>query len=184
MSDIITINDSASILNPENNSELKAVVRFIGSIEGQIGTFYGLDVNTSTSGNLIFVKRKEIIKFEPLNKLRVTVGDIVNIPKFDCHGIIRYIGNAKFKPDTIWYGIQLETPNGKNNGSVKGIKYFTCEDKYGIFVKAEFIQTIEKKKHKHKHSKKKKHGKLIKKAGELSRTSINNSNISDKSLNN
>ena len=34
-----------------------------------------------------------------------------------------------------WIGVVLDDAKGKNNGSVQGKKYFTCEDNHGIFVR-------------------------------------------------
>eukprot|EP00483_Globobulimina_turgida_P003601 UN03607 len=180
---VVTINDVVWVKNPSfANRESKAIVRFIGCIERQIGTFYGVPLNeknqninlnqfqnmnenVATSNGLYFVKRKDIQTFEACNNsLRVTVGDIVNVINKNCHGIIRYIGTTEFKPDVIWYGIQLERPLGKNNGTVQGIKYFICEKKYGIFVRA---QSIEKLKNKKNAAPKQKN--ISKPAGELSR---------------
>lgn len=49
-------------------------------------------------------------------------------------GKIAFFGETKFAPGT-WVGIILDTENGKNNGTIEGVKYFSCPDKYGIFMK-------------------------------------------------
>ena len=36
-----------------------------------------------------------------------------------------------------WVGVELDTPTGKNDGSVQGIQYFTCKHKHGIFVRVD-----------------------------------------------
>ena len=33
-----------------------------------------------------------------------------------------------------WYGLELERPVGKNDGTVDGKKYFTCKPKHGVFA--------------------------------------------------
>lgn len=48
-------------------------------------------------------------------------------------GIVRFIGMTKFSSG-IWYGIELNRPVGKNDGSVQGVRYFKCPDQCGIFV--------------------------------------------------
>lgn len=32
-------------------------------------------------------------------------------------------------------GVELDTPTGKNDGTVQDIQYFSCKPKHGIFVK-------------------------------------------------
>ena len=34
-----------------------------------------------------------------------------------------------------WIGVALDDAKGKNNGTVQGKSYFTCEDNHGIFVR-------------------------------------------------
>ena len=34
-----------------------------------------------------------------------------------------------------WIGVTLDEAKGKNNGTVQGRSYFTCEDNHGIFVR-------------------------------------------------
>ncbi|XP_025201835.1 CAP-Gly domain-containing linker protein 1-like isoform X2 [Melanaphis sacchari] len=48
-------------------------------------------------------------------------------------GVLRYRGVTQFAPGE-WCGIELDDPLGKNNGTVEGIKYFECEDKFGLFT--------------------------------------------------
>ncbi|XP_060835752.1 CAP-Gly domain-containing linker protein 1-like isoform X2 [Rhopalosiphum padi] len=48
-------------------------------------------------------------------------------------GVLRYRGATQFAPGE-WCGIELDDPLGKNNGTVEGIKYFECEDKFGLFT--------------------------------------------------
>ena len=48
-------------------------------------------------------------------------------------GILKYIGTTHFA-DGEWCGILLDEPCGKNDGSVRGVRYFRCRNKHGIFV--------------------------------------------------
>jgi len=54
-------------------------------------------------------------------------------------GTIKYVGKVGFQPGW-WVGIQYDEPTGKNDGSVKGKRYFTCPEKYGGFVKPEAVE--------------------------------------------
>lgn len=53
-------------------------------------------------------------------------------------GIIRYVGGMSAKPGT-WIGVELEHPDGDNDGTVNGHPYFTCGDRHGIFVPPEKV---------------------------------------------
>ena len=37
-------------------------------------------------------------------------------------------------------GVKLDEPLGNSNGTVKGVKYFQAEDKYGSFVRPNVIE--------------------------------------------
>lgn len=39
-----------------------------------------------------------------------------------------------------WYGIELDKAAGKNDGSVNGVKYFSCKMKHGVFAPMSRIQ--------------------------------------------
>uniref|UniRef100_A0A0K0FZ64 Restin homolog (inferred by orthology to a D. melanogaster protein) n=1 Tax=Strongyloides venezuelensis TaxID=75913 RepID=A0A0K0FZ64_STRVS len=50
-------------------------------------------------------------------------------------GICRFLGETNFAKG-IWAGIELDCPMGKNDGTVKGERYFNCLPNHGIFVTA------------------------------------------------
>jgi kinesin family protein 13 len=66
----------------------------------------------------------------------MTVGESVQIRPSNYSGVIAYIGGTEFAPGP-WIGVELDTPQGKNDGSVKGVRYFTCPAKRGMFVKSQ-----------------------------------------------
>lgn len=47
------------------------------------------------------------------------IGDRVIVESMALSGYLRYVGPAEFKSGT-WAGIELDTPTGKNDGSVNG----------------------------------------------------------------
>ena len=46
-------------------------------------------------------------------------------------GVVRFVGRCEALPKGYWVGIQLDEPMGMNNGTVKGVKLFECDDGYG-----------------------------------------------------
>ena len=61
------------------------------------------------------------------------------LPETDARrGTISYIGLVPEIPGIgVWVGVTLDEPTGKNNGSVKGKKYFECGNNCGVFVRPE-----------------------------------------------
>uniref|UniRef100_A0A8B9L5U4 CAP-Gly domain-containing protein n=1 Tax=Astyanax mexicanus TaxID=7994 RepID=A0A8B9L5U4_ASTMX len=45
-------------------------------------------------------------------------------------GTLRFCGSTEFAGG-LWAGVELQQPEGKNDGSVAGVQYFTCPVKHG-----------------------------------------------------
>ncbi|CUM64321.1 uncharacterized protein PRCAT00001921001 [Priceomyces carsonii] len=68
-----------------------------------------------------------------------------NVLVKDLPGIVKFVGPTEFAQGT-WIGIELDQHVGRNDGSVNGIRYFTCvkQDKnHGIFAKEEIVSTVD-----------------------------------------
>ncbi|KAK0100652.1 hypothetical protein ONS95_007105 [Cadophora gregata] len=49
-------------------------------------------------------------------------------------GVVRYVGQTEFA-DGDWVGVELDSFDGKNDGSVQGQRYFECEPSRGMFLR-------------------------------------------------
>ncbi|XP_028994906.1 CAP-Gly domain-containing linker protein 4 isoform X2 [Betta splendens] len=56
-------------------------------------------------------------------------------------GVVQFYGNTSFAPG-LWLGIELDKPSGKNDGSVGGVRYFSCPPKHGVFAPPSRVQRI------------------------------------------
>lgn len=66
-------------------------------------------------------------------------GRIRLLPESDARrGTVSYTGLVPEIPGIgAWVGVTLDEPTGKNDGSVKGKRYFECGNNYGAFVRPE-----------------------------------------------
>ncbi|KAF8481025.1 dynein associated protein-domain-containing protein [Russula ochroleuca] len=70
----------------------------------------------------------------------IPIGSIVDISLG--RGVVRFCGTTSFSAGK-WVGIELSEPVGKNDGSVKGVSYFSCPPNYGVFVKASQVKVVQ-----------------------------------------
>ncbi|CAF3949096.1 unnamed protein product [Adineta steineri] len=87
-------------------------------------------VNTTVVDTSI-TTNEQTLSAEPSSSQELRVGDrvVVSGTKF---GTLKYLGKIHVA-EGIWCGIQLDDPLGKNDGSVSGKRYFTCQQRYGLF---------------------------------------------------
>ncbi|GBG34455.1 Protein phosphatase, putative [Hondaea fermentalgiana] len=67
------------------------------------------------------------------------VGEVVYVQQQEekepaVRGVVRFFGATSFKAGN-WVGVELERADGKNDGSVNGVKYFKCKLGHGLFVR-------------------------------------------------
>jgi len=62
----------------------------------------------------------------------IKVGQTVQLKEYP-KAEVRYVGEIHIRPGT-WVGAELPTPIGKNDGSIKGERYFQCPPQHGVFV--------------------------------------------------
>ena len=70
---------------------------------------------------------------------KVMIGDSVRITSSQKKGIVQFVGETRFAKGT-WIGVVLEDATGKNDGSVGGVRYFSCPALRGVFVREDKLE--------------------------------------------
>ncbi|KAM9335874.1 dynactin subunit 1-like isoform 3-T3 [Symphorus nematophorus] len=70
------------------------------------------------------------------------IGSVVEVIGKGQRGTVAYIGATLFASGK-WVGVILNEAKGKNDGTVQGKRYFTCEENHGIFVRQSQIQVVD-----------------------------------------
>ncbi|OWB65771.1 hypothetical protein B5S30_g1102 [[Candida] boidinii] len=73
--------------------------------------------------------------------VQFNIGDRVKL-KNNNSGIIRFIGTTSFQAGE-WIGIELDVAAGKNDGSINSVRYFQCEDNFGIFARPTMVSLLD-----------------------------------------
>jgi len=103
---------------------------------------------------LVYKQRHQVGRFAPKDaaftskptpQVDISVGARCEVestePGLSKRGTVRYVGKTKFGAgEGIWIGIEYDEPLGKNDGSVQGERYFSCQPKYGVFVRPEKVK--------------------------------------------
>ncbi|NXF96313.1 CE350 protein, partial [Eubucco bourcierii] len=69
-----------------------------------------------------------------------SIGDRVLVSEVQ-PGTLKFKGLTKFAKG-LWAGVELDKPEGNNNGTYDGIKYFECKEKHGIFAPPQKISHL------------------------------------------
>ncbi|CAF2613624.1 unnamed protein product [Rotaria sp. Silwood2] len=88
-------------------------------------------INTTVAADTSTITNDQTVLAEPSSPQQLAVGDRV-VVSGSKHGTLKYLGKIHVA-EGIWCGIQLDEPMGKNDGSVSGKRYFTCQQRYGLF---------------------------------------------------
>ena len=72
----------------------------------------------------------------------IQIGDriLVNENKL---GTLQFCGTVEFAGGT-WAGVELDEPEGRNDGTVNGITYFNTEPGFGVMVPTNKIEKVDK----------------------------------------
>jgi hypothetical protein len=77
-----------------------------------------------------------------MSKLNFQVGDRVAVEGVGC-GAVAFIGqDLADLPAGVWIGVVYDEPLGKNDGMVKGKRYFSCKPNHGHLVRPDKIRVL------------------------------------------
>jgi len=82
------------------------------------------------------VQEKQSLRLDLMTEGTIRVGSKVVVSGREELGVatVRYIGPTKFAAGE-WVGVEYEQPVGKNDGSVQGTRYWSCQPNHGLFVR-------------------------------------------------
>ena len=82
----------------------------------------------------------------------LVVGERVLVAPSLTPATVAFVGSTQFAPGT-WVGLQLDSATGKHNGTVKGVAYFECPQRRGVFVRARNVKPDKRSRETHLRSK-------------------------------
>lgn len=78
--------------------------------------------------------------FQAEEAKELTVGSRCEMPKTGRRGTIRYVGLIPEIKKGFFVGVELDEPTGKNDGSVKGTRYFEVAPNMGAIVRPKAVR--------------------------------------------
>jgi len=70
------------------------------------------------------------------------IGSYVDLTQHSKTGILRYFGKTVLGPGD-WCGVEVESGHGVCDGSICGVRYFSCHDQCALFVLAHLARVSE-----------------------------------------
>ncbi|XP_038701606.1 tubulin-folding cofactor B [Tripterygium wilfordii] len=70
----------------------------------------------------------------------IKVGDRCEVEPGEKRGVVKYVGQAESIAPGFWVGIQYDEPLGKNDGMVKGTRYFEAPPLHGAMVRPDKVK--------------------------------------------
>jgi hypothetical protein len=120
-------------------------VRFVGPVRSSQGAWVGLELDEplgendgSTNGVRYFHCSKKHGLFVRAEELRLPSRRVKVANKL---GTVLFEGTTNFALGQ-WAGVELDEHVGKNDGSVRGTRYFECQQGHGIFVRPHMMTYV------------------------------------------
>lgn len=105
---------------------------------------FGLFSNSSSESKVHTPTRPSSL-FKSTNRTSVTekdIGNYVDLTQHSKTGILRYFGKTVLGPGD-WCGVEVESGHGVCDGSICGVRYFSCQDQCALFVLAHLVRLSE-----------------------------------------
>lgn len=105
---------------------------------------FGLFSNSSPETKVHTPTRPSSL-FKPSNRTSVTekdIGSYVELTQHSKTGILRYFGKTVLGPGD-WCGVEVESGHGVCDGTICGVRYFSCRDQCALFVLAHLVRVTE-----------------------------------------
>lgn len=102
---------------------------------------FGLFGNSSTD-NKVHTPTRPSSLFKPNNRTSITekdVGSYVELTQNSRVGVLRYFGRTVLGPGD-WCGVEVERGHGVCDGSICGVRYFSCREQCALFVLAHLVR--------------------------------------------